>query len=84
MASAKLLGLFGKGDIVGGNGLAHAPGTVADHDYQPRRRQGTCRVQDMREHGPPGYRVQYLGQIGIHPLAHARGENDDIHKETPK
>ncbi|GLC91744.1 hypothetical protein Tamer19_11520 [Cupriavidus sp. TA19] len=84
MARAKLLGLFREGDIVGGDRLAHMRGAVADHDHQPRRRQRACRIEDVRQHGPPCNRVQYLGQIGNHSLAHAGGENDDIHKETPK
>ena len=32
--------------------------------------------ENMAEHGPPGHRVQHLGQVGPHPRALTGGEHD--------
>ena len=49
---------------------------VADHDHQPFGAERVDRRQQMGEHGLPGDRVQHLVQVGLHPRALARGEDD--------
>jgi hypothetical protein len=47
------------------------------------RRQAARRIDDMRDERLAGERMQHLGQVGMHALALAGRENDDIHWLTP-
>ena len=52
---------------------------MTEHHDQPFRLQGAGGVDDMLRQGLAGDRVQDLGQIGVHALALAGSEDDDIH-----
>ena len=40
--------------------------------------QAGCAIQHMREHWPARDLMQHLGQIGLHALAHAGSQNDNV------
>jgi hypothetical protein len=62
---------------------------VAD-DHAQARGRGGARFDHVGEQRPPGERVQDLGQVGVHALALAGGQDDDLqwgggsHAETEK
>ena len=60
------------GDVVG-----DPLGAPADHHEDARVGQRVVdRCQDVADEGTAEHGVQDLGQVGLHPLTHARGEND--------
>ena len=80
VAGAKLRLLPDPGHIsIGGKGLAHALPAMAVDDNNARRLERTRRGDDMRQQRHAGKLVQHLGKVGVHALALAGGEDDDIH-----
>ena len=66
-----------------GVGVLNLFRTMADDDHDLVGVQRPGAVEHMREHRAPGNGVQDLGKIGLHPLAKAGGEYDDIeHDES--
>ena len=53
-------------------------GLVADDHRDRVRRHGFGGPQHALDHGPPGDRVQHLGQRGPHPRSLAGGQNHDV------
>ena len=41
-------------------------------------------IDDMREQGLAGQRVQDLGQVGLHALSHTGSEDDNVHRQVLK
>jgi hypothetical protein len=85
MPCAELRHLPGECDIGslcrGSHGVSAVP---VDH-AESRRRKFACRVDDMRQQRFASQRMQNLRQVGLHALAHAGSEYDDIHeRETEK
>ena len=39
-------------------------------------------IDDMREQGFAGQRVQDLGQVGLHAFSHAGSEDDNVHRRV--
>ena len=60
--------------------LAHLLAAVAINHVDHRRIQPPGRQHYMLEQGAPRKTMQYLGQAGLHPLALACGEDDDVQR----
>src|SRR5438034_309203 len=58
----------------GPHGLLDLFGSMPNHDHQPTRPCGHRRPGDMPQGRPAPYRLQDLGELGLQPLALARGE----------
>ncbi len=57
--------------------LLHAFAAVSMHDVDSVGLQALRGVEHMRQKRPTRKGLQHLGQIGFHPFALTRGENDD-------
>ena len=64
------------GLVVAARGARDLLGAVAgDHHHLVGRKAGAG-LQGVVQQGRGGHLVQHLRQVGIHPRAHARGQND--------
>src|SRR5690606_38673306 len=59
--------------------LAHLVAAVPVDDHDASRRQAARAVDHVLEQRLARQRMQYLRQIGTHPLALACGKDDDVH-----
>jgi hypothetical protein len=79
MAGAQLLRLFGPQDVIcRQRGTNHFAAMPVDDNQLLRRQQARC-VDNVLGQRLAGDRVQYLGKVGVHALALAGSENDDVH-----
>ncbi len=57
---------------------------VTDDHHRGRRAQGSHRLENPSDQGPAGRNMRHLGEIRLHPLALAGGEDDDMDRQqTP-
>jgi hypothetical protein len=75
MAGSQLLHLAHELDPRARARRLHALGLITRHqDYRPRANQ-LHRVDHVQHHGAAAHGVQHLGQVGLHALALAGGQN---------
>ncbi len=55
-----------------GEPLLHLLGAEPDNDINPLHTDTSACIEHVGQHGPTGHFVQDLGQLGVHPAAHAR------------
>ena len=79
VAGTQLLRLFGPGDVIGLQGGADDFAAVAVDDDQFFGVKTAGRVDHMLGQRLAGDRMQDFGEIGMHALALAGSENDDVH-----
>ena len=80
MAGAELGFLPGPAQVGGIERLTHLLATVTIHDADVPGTELARGVDHMPQQGLSRQRMQDLGQVGMHPLALARGENDDVQR----
>ena len=78
VTGAKLRRLFDEDQIVGACRGRHLLAPVPVDDADARRLQRARGRDYVCKQRPPGKQMQYLGQIGVHALALARGKDDNI------
>jgi hypothetical protein len=79
VASAESLGLpYPLQIAVRTERFAHLLAAVAVDHVDRRRREFACRRQHVAEQRLPGHRHEDLGALGLHALAFAGGEDDDM------
>ena len=79
MAGAELLRLLGPVQVgLVGERRAHLLAAMAVDHVDAGRLQRARGVDHVRQHRPPGDLLQHLRQRGLHPLAFAGGEDDDV------
>ncbi len=79
MTGAQLFALFGPDQVgLAGECRAHRIATVAVHHMDGRGLQRAGGIDHMGQHRAAGNRLQHLGQVGLHALASAGGEDDDV------
>ena len=77
MPGTELFGLLGELHArFAGKLFPHQIATIADDDNNSVYAGGANRVDDVPQHGPAANGHKHLGQVGSHPLAFARGEDD--------
>src|SRR3954463_9984824 len=82
MAGAELLGLQHPDERGIGERGADALGAVAVHDDGLARGESARGIEHVTEQRPAGERMQYFRQLGVHALAQARRENDDVERHA--
>ena len=76
VARAQLLGLEDPLDVVVGERLLHLGAAVTVDHVDMGRIQGPGGPDDVAQQRLPGQRLQHFRQIGVHPFALTRSEND--------
>ena len=77
MAGAELLGLQCPGDVLAGKRLAHMLTAVTVDHVDVAGRELARGVDDVLEQRAPRDGLQDLGQVRLHALALAGGQDDD-------
>ena len=80
MSGTELLGLVNPADVGTGTGSAHGLAAMPIDDVHGCGAQCRCRIEDMLQQGAASQRLQDFGQVGIHPLALARRQDQDCER----
>lgn len=78
VAGTQRLALDDPRDAAIRHAVPHLLRSVADHHAQALGLEPPRRVQDMGQQRPARERMQHLGNVGMHPLALAGGEDDNL------
>ena len=81
VAGAQLRFLQGPGEIGRIERGADDVAAMSMDDAQTPRQERARRVDDVRDERLASKRMQHLGQMGVHALALAGGEDDDVHRK---
>jgi hypothetical protein len=80
MACSQLPVLYRPNHIGRREALGDRFAAMSNHNSQARWRQAPGGLEDVKQHWPARQRVQHLGKPGVHALALASGQDDDLQR----